>query len=195
MTTIDCAGFERWLDDGADAALAAGMHAHAAGCAGCAAALAAMAEIDAALAAAPAAPAGFTDAVMARVEHVSRAPARAPAVADDMPWWVAILQQPAVVLASLLAALVLWRADLLLAATVAAAAWISEAGRAIGALAAARLGDLAPAASTTTAATAWDTGHLMVTALALGLAPVLVYGSMALAGWVTRSVTRRVLAA
>ena len=192
MTAADCASFIRWLDDGADAALAAAMLAHATGCADCAAALAAMAEIDAALAPAPTAPPGFTDTVMAQIERVARA--HAPVISDPMPWWVAILQQPAVVLASVLAALVIWRADLLLAATAVAAGWLTGIGRALGDHATAGIGRLAPGAAAG-AANAWHPGPLVLGAFAFALAPVLVYASIALAGWVTRAVTRRTLAA
>ena len=190
MSTIDCKSFERWLDEGADPAFESMMRGHATACARCGAALAAMAEVDAWLSAAPAAPRGFADAVMARIDHP--APAPQPVVAEDMPWWVAILQQPAVVLAAVVAALVLWRADVLVAATAAAAAWLTGTAESFGGSA---LGWTTALGSHAPAATGGGAHPLVTLGLALGLAPVVAYASVALGGWVTRWVTRRVLAA
>jgi hypothetical protein len=195
MMRIDCAEFERRLDAGEDPAHDPALLAHANSCAACAAAWAAMAEIDAWLAApvtaAPAAPAGFTDAVMARIEHPAAAPE--PATPEDLPWWIAIFQQPTVALAAVLAAFVIWQGGLLVAAAGAAAGWLVTSGTAVANSVSARLAALPglPAAPPALLAE-----HPIVTiGLALGLAPLVALASIALSGWVTRWVTRRVLAA
>jgi len=170
MSTFDCAAFDRRLDEGAS--LDDAMRAHAASCERCTAALAAMAELDALLAEAPAAPEGFTEAVMARVmpRHAA-APANEPALEPSpAPWWLDILLQPAVVLSTLLLALVVWRARALFAAAEAGAAWLA------------------------TAAGGLDTGHVLsahafqwaALGLALGFAPALGFAMYALSGWVVR---------
>ena len=194
MSAIDCAAFERWLDDGADPARASAMHVHAGTCARCAAAWQAMAEVEAWLSTPipiPA-PAGFTDAVMAQVEQL--APTPVPVVVEDMPWWVAIIQQPAVVLASLVSALVMWRGDDLVAVAAVAAAWILRLVESFGANAA-HWGTVLGDGDRTPGAASGGPMSLVTIGLAVGLAPVVAIASIALAGWVTRWVARRVLTA
>jgi anti-sigma factor RsiW len=126
----DCARFTRWLDDGMPAGGSAANEAHAAGCAGCAAALAGARALDRALERAlAAAPDGFADRVMERVERARRVPLTAWIEPDMLPWWVRAAAEPAVVLATMLAALVLWQYPLLV--RVATAAWRLLSGPAV----------------------------------------------------------------
>ena len=90
------------------------------------------AEIERALMAPPpAAPAAFTDRVMARLAQERRTQAfvhadgwyRPPALS----WWVRAAADPAIALALVLAALVLWRAPTLDAVIQAMAAWLASA--------------------------------------------------------------------
>src|SRR5262245_19052682 len=179
-----CMEFERWLDQGADAEFAVAMRAHAARCHRCSEALAAMESIDAWLAEPPAAPSGFSDRVMAQIERVEQARPALPWVPrpiDDLPWWNAILTQPAVVLAALVAALVLWRGETLLRATVAGVSWLAGAlPVSLGAW-----GGLTHAAA---AGSRNGLSVLALSALALGagLTPVLMWASSAIGRLVTR---------
>lgn len=197
MSTTDCASFERWLDEGADAAFETSMRAHADSCGRCALAWAAMAEIDAWWSAPIATPAGFADAVMARIEHPTPVPGAA--VVEDMPWWVAIIQQPAVVLAAGAAALVLWRGGMLVSLASAAATWSIGITESAGATALAWTASLGGAslggASLATRSAFGGQSTLVTVGLAVGLAPVVALASIALSGWVTRWVARKVLAA
>lgn len=186
MNDIDCAMFEQWLDAGADPALDTAMHAHAAGCPSCAAALAAMTEIDAWLAAPVAAPREFTDAIMARIAHALPVSAMPPA--DDMPWWLAVLQHPAVVLATVVAALLLWKADALVAGVAIGTSWLAETIVTAESHLAAWMAISAPAALSAPGSTS-----LAATGVALALAPLLAYGSLALAGWVAGRIARPAL--
>lgn len=109
-----CEQVDRWLDQGGPAAGAADCRAHAASCARCAAALEAALEIESLLAAdfAPA-PATLTERVMARVALARRVDWHIEPPAFD--WWVRAAAQPSVALALVIAALLMWRGDLLLA--------------------------------------------------------------------------------
>src|SRR5262245_2618681 len=102
---MNCAAFERWLDEGAPQDLAAAAQAHASQCARCAAAERAARSLELALSAtATPAPAGFTERVMARVGGRAQAPALLPA----LPWWIRAAMEPATVLAMLAAGAVVW---------------------------------------------------------------------------------------
>jgi hypothetical protein len=126
----DCGHFGRWLDDGMPAAEAAAHEAHASGCAGCAAALADARSLDRALERAlAAAPDGFADRVMERVAHARLARLAVWIEPDALPWWARAMADPAAVLATTLAALVLWQYPLL--ARVATAAWRLLSGPAV----------------------------------------------------------------
>jgi hypothetical protein len=188
---VTCGAFERWLDEGADDDRAPAMRAHAAVCARCGEMLAGMDAIDRWLAEPPPAPTGFTDVVMnriARLEHVRPAAwTRAPA--DALPWWAAILLQPAVVLAAVAAGLLIWRGDVLLRLALAGASWLSVA---IPAASGHALDQLAALVGADRAAPRAGLGmeQLLVPSLGLGLMPVLAYASFAACGWVSRWVTR-----
>jgi hypothetical protein len=111
---MSCEQVDRWLDQGSPEAGAVECRAHAAACARCAAALAAALEIDALLAAdfAPA-PAALAERVVARIAMTRRAEWKLEPPAFD--WWVRAAAEPSVALALGVAALLLWRGDLLLA--------------------------------------------------------------------------------
>jgi len=112
---MNCEELERWLDEGMDAEGSAAARAHVATCARCAAMIDAADDVDALLAAfSTPAPAGFTGRVMARVAQSSEVAAYA-AARSPFAWWIEVAAQPATALAALLAALVLWKRDALIA--------------------------------------------------------------------------------
>jgi hypothetical protein len=181
MSGMTCEAFERWLDAGADSVLAAEASAHAASCARCAAAHAAMRELDALLESAPAAPAGFADRVMHRVAAAEAARAARPAwltLPDDMPWWVTATAQPATALACVVAALVLWRGQALLAAGAGAVAATGPAWSLVSSWA------QDSAAALSAALTGVNPSVLL--ALALGFAPLVFMFSVQLERWCER---------
>jgi len=104
---IWCDGVERWLNEGMPSRDAAAARAHARGCDACARAIADAVALEAMLAtmgrSAPPAPAGFTDAVMARIDmerqagEAGAAAVGAPAV--KAPWWLVIASEPAAAVA------------------------------------------------------------------------------------------------
>ena len=107
-----CDELNRWLDEGAPESGAAVARAHAAVCADCAGAIEAFDSLELALASpAPTLPnaASFTALVMEQLERpgFSAAPAVSPAPTPaPTPWWVALLSEPAFVVA-LVAAIIL----------------------------------------------------------------------------------------
>ena len=141
---MSCEQVDRWLDQGRLESGAAQCRAHSASCARCAAAIDAALEIDTLLAAdlAPA-PATLTASVMARVAMARRAewPLEPPA----FDWWVRAAAQPSVALALALAALLMWRGDLLLALASQGMVWL---GAQLASAAAAVPATLAPAPAT-----------------------------------------------
>ncbi|TMQ67422.1 MAG: hypothetical protein E6K78_04790 [Candidatus Eisenbacteria bacterium] len=100
---MTCDQFERWLDQGTPAPLAAVASAHAQRCARCAASRSASRELDALLRSAPRAPDPFTERVMDHLETPGIALLPAP-----LPWWIRAASEPAGVLALALAAALLW---------------------------------------------------------------------------------------
>lgn len=106
---MDCATFDRWLDEGRPAAGREPARRHAAACPRCGAELTAAHALDDALAQRFAtAPSDFTERLFRRIaveEPLSR-PAP-PLVEPSVPWWLRIFQDPAIVLSCLLAAAVL----------------------------------------------------------------------------------------
>lgn len=120
---IGCEQVDRWLDQDGPESDAAACRAHAASCARCTAALAAALEIETLLAAdfAPA-PATLTPQVMARVTVARRAEWQVAPPAFE--WWVRAAAQPSVVLAFAIAALLIWRGNLLLALTGQGTVWL-----------------------------------------------------------------------
>jgi len=140
---MTCDEFTRHLDEGRSTSGGA-MARHARSCPACAAAARAHREVESELslragrARSPSAPAlslGFTDRVMQRVRASRREVAGYAPLPESMllPWWVRAAAQPAVVLASLAAALLFWLSQDL---------WKSAAG--IASLGK-RLADLSPA--------------------------------------------------
>jgi hypothetical protein len=120
--TVNCLEFERRLDEGVPSRLPAAAIAHAGECARCARSLARARSLEhalehhfAALGSGEHVPAGFADRVMARVERGEARGVRWLTLPDAMPWWVRVAAEPPVVLATGVAALLLWRGDVLLA--------------------------------------------------------------------------------
>jgi len=192
-----CSEFERWLDAGEPPALAPAMLAHAAACARCAGSLEAMRAIEAMLAAPPPAPAGFDDAVMARVARVEAARVRvAPtwraAFPESLPWWAIALQQPTMVLAAGVAALLVWRAPALLAVASAGAGWLATTLPALSArgLDAAAVTFRGVAFAGPLARPLSGTGALLATGLGLGFLPLVAWASLAMGNWVSRAAAR-----
>lgn len=104
---IWCDGVERWLNDGMPPRDAAAARAHARGCDACARAIADAVALEAMLAtmgrSAPPAPAGFTDAVMARIDvergAVGVGATAVSAATAKAPWWLVIASEPAAAVA------------------------------------------------------------------------------------------------
>lgn len=113
---MNCAAFDRWLDEGMPPGSAEEARRHALACAACAVSLRAAEAVEAALLGEPiAAPAGFADRVMERV--AAEAPARPFLPVDldgpPLPLWLRCLMQPSMVLAGILAAcLIDWGPEL-----------------------------------------------------------------------------------
>ena len=194
----DCAAFEAWLDDGRPAGDERMARAHAAECARCAAQWRVTLELDLALEAPPVtAPASLTERVMARVAAM-RAAARAdvatigspvarPRAADTafggpaapaLAWWVRAAADPAVALAMVLAALVLWRAPSLIPVAQAVGGWAMAAWRAA----------FPPTLALSLATLErWMPHGVVALALALALMPALAWGSWRLYLWAERT--------
>jgi hypothetical protein len=127
----------------------------------------------------PAAPAAFTDRVMARIAQERRAQVfvhadgwyRPPALS----WWIRAAADPAIALALVLAALVLWRAQTLGALVQALVAWLASSISAV----AAPLG---------LAALAHAMPHgVAALAVTLALLPAVAWGSWRLCLWFERT--------
>ena len=181
---MNCLEFERQLDEGAPDRLPDEALAHARACATCSCSLERARALEAALEqhfAALASPAeqaplvGFTDRVMARVERGEARGVRGRTPLGALPWWVQVAAEPAVALACVVAALLLWQGDALLTAVRAwgtpgarSTTWAQDWG--LDAVARALGAAFAPSASPDWA---------VITGLVLGVAPV-----VALLGWV-----------
>lgn len=170
---MNCEAFDRWLDEGRPAAEATAAEAHAASCARCTRSLAVERSIERVLEGdVTPAPALFTARVMERVRVSRRVPSAVRVLGDFTPWWVRAAAEPGILLAAVVAGLVAWRPDALLALGAAAAQGLST-----------RLGFGASALQ--------DLLGLQVTAvdpnvrLALWVtaAPLVILGSMALYRW------------
>lgn len=184
---IWCDGVERWLNDGMPPRDAAAARAHARACDACTRAIADAIALEAALAtmgrSAPPAPAGFTDAVMARIE-VERVAAgvgatAAGASAAKTPWWLVIASEPAAAVA------------LALVPAIAAIALFVPSVRDF-VIASTRLvisSSLGPALSGLTAASADGSGALSAmsptarSVIAVGLLSVLLWCAVAAPTW------------
>ena len=147
--TTSCERFERWLDEGRPAAGGAEARAHSESCVRCAAALEAALELDTLLAAAPSpTPVGFTAGVMQRIAvarpahaGLARRAEPVPAATSAFDWWVRAAADPGAALALVLAALLVWRGDAVVAfasrgfSALPGQAWLSGLAGAAAALA------------------------------------------------------------
>ena len=131
---MNCLAFETLLDQGTPERLPEAALAHARACASCARSLARARAIEAALerhftplltASEHEALTGFTDRVMARVARAEARGVRWLTLPDALPWWVRAAAEPSVALAGVVAALLMWRGDTLLAT---ARVWLSPGG-------------------------------------------------------------------
>lgn len=179
---MTCAEFDRRLDDAGIAALDREALDHATQCARCAAALAAAREIEGALAAfSAAAPAGFTERVMKRVSGSTRR-ARVWSVPFELDWWVRAAADPAAALAVAVTGLLVWRGD---AALKLASALVSEGFAGMVAWLGRWPSIPAPSARMMTQ----FSNPLVVTALALAVAPAMIWASWRLFTWAERACT------
>jgi hypothetical protein len=121
---VNCLAFESLLDQGTPGRLPEAAQAHARECRSCAHSLERALALELALErhfSASAGPfeqsalAGFTDRVMARVRSSESRGVHWLVLPDALPWWVRTAAEPSVALASVVAALLLWRGDVLLA--------------------------------------------------------------------------------
>lgn len=111
---MNCAEFERWLDQGRPDEERAPATVHRETCGTCGERLAAQLALEEALRQRLAvAPAAFTDRVMARLPERAFRPGLAPDLDPVFPWWIRAVQEPATVLALLTAALFLGTGTLL----------------------------------------------------------------------------------
>ena len=111
---MNCAQLLVWLDQGMPEAEGAPARAHVASCARCRAALAAARELEAAFESAPiAAPRDFTERIMSRVARMPEGRPLPIVIPPPFAWWVDAAAQPSTLLATTLAALVLWQREAL----------------------------------------------------------------------------------
>jgi hypothetical protein len=182
---VNCLEFEKLLDEGDPERLPAAARSHARECARCDRSWARARSLEQALerhfsrslAPGESVPDAFVDRVMARVERGEARGVRWLLLPDALPWWVRVAAEPSAALAAGVAALLLWRGDVLLSSS---RNW--SAGTAL----ALRFADWASA----TGLDAWGRALVdafvpgpgahwtVVTAMAIGVAPVL-----ALAGY------------
>jgi hypothetical protein len=184
---VDCAAFERWLDEGRTVAGAADARAHAVGCGRCASLL----ELEEALVAPmrTSAPADFSEAVMRRV-HAGPARRLVPSV-FPMPMWLQALVDPVVAL-TLTAVVLTWfgRNSLVnLGGALAsrwetarwpAFAWPTFAWPALNLPGAAALGSVSQAIASL------STDPALLTAVLMAIAPAVLLGSWQLFRWTDR---------
>lgn len=178
-----CADLERWLDEGGAPEGHLEAMAHARICARCSAALAAVDQLESLLEGpAQPAPAGFAARVMARVAVTPQVRSRIPVTEllpyfQTVPWWVRATLEPASLLALLLASTLMWRGDALvtLTSTGAAqlAAWLARTLPAPGPV---------PFEAADPATAPW-LQPIVVTSVALALAPLAWMGSRVLFRW------------
>lgn len=184
---MNCLRFEVLLDEGAPDALPAEALAHASTCASCAHSLERARVLEASLEhhfaslaspAEQASLAGFSDRVMARVERGAAQERGGRTLPDALPWWVRAAAEPAVALACIVAALLLWQGGALLAAM---RAWAAP-GASAGVRVAAWLQDWGLDTVTRSLSSALSPGvgpdWAVLTGIALGVTPLL-----ALVGW------------
>lgn|SRR5262245_32952661 len=185
---MNCRELERWLDDGGAPERYVEAMAHARICAHCSAVLGTMDELESLLATpSVAAPEALTRRVMAHVAVTPQLPVRIPVMEllpflQTVPWWARIATEPASLLALLLASVLLWRGDTLFAlASVGAATLASWLGQALS----------APLPSPDPGAVGAVLVHPNVlTAIALGVAPLVFMASRAIYRWSAEMVAR-----
>ena len=177
---MTCRELERWLDDGGAPERYLEAMAHARICAHCSATLAGVDEMEDLLARpAVVTPADLTERIMAKVAVTPQVPARIPVMEvlpffQTVPWWVRIAVEPASLLALLLAAALVWRGDTLFAlATGGAATLASWIARALS----------APLPSPDPAVGNFILNPNVLTAIALGVAPLAFMASRAIYRW------------
>ncbi len=187
---MNCLPFERLLDGGEPWWLPEDAVAHARECARCARSLARARSLERALERhfashldddTGAVLAGFTDRVMARVERGEARGVRWLALPDALPWWVRAAAEPGVLLASAVAALVLWRPQALASALRAGLPLAAEVPSRLAALAHASRFDSFGRALSQALAPVTQAQWAVTTGVALGLLPV--FALMALALW------------
>ena len=138
---MNCADFERWLDEAMPAKDAGAAKSHAVLCPACARAWEAQRSLDLLLGEGPApAPPLFTERIMKRVAAERRyrgAPGADPEVAE-LPWWTRVFAEPSTVLAFVVASFLigwggkLWSVGKAVASALMGAgapAWISSITR------------------------------------------------------------------
>ena len=186
---MNCLEFERLLDSGEPARLPMAARSHARECARCERSLARARSLERALerhyssilASGEDVSASFADRVMARVERGEARGVRWLALPDALPLWVRVPAEPTVALAAALAALLLWRGDVLFAAVRAWTPDLALAPARVAALVNAT--DLGPPLHVLATAFVPSSGAhwSVVAAMAIGVAPVL--GLAAYAMW------------
>ena len=179
---MNCAEFDRWLDDGMSRARDQAAREHARSCQRCGAVFAAALDLDAELGAyAAPAPAAFTERVMARV---AAAPRFAPAAVVQGPalaWWVRAAADRAAVLAMVLAGVLIWRGDAIERMAMSLADGMLAAARSWMSLVSIRPGAL-PAALTAPFA-----NPLVLLGLSLAALPAFLWAAGRLFAWAERS--------
>jgi len=184
---IRCDELNRWLDDGMPAEGASAARAHAASCPACAEAVAASEAMEHALALpAPAHPEGaaFSARVMEQVRAAT--PLELPAVPAPprVPWWIAVLSEPAFTVAATAAAvLILTPAAIRFDAGQSVALPLSVAMQSLGTQAGAILAPWFDASTVAEHLTPLSRAYLLI-----GFAPLLVWGGLWIFGAVERTV-------
>ena len=184
---MNCLAFEVLLDEGAPDRLPEAALAHARECAACARSLERARALESALDhhfaslasdREQASLAGFTDRVMARVERGEARSVRWLTLPDALPWWVRAAAEPSVVLASVVAALLLWRGGALLGVVRTWAESSAEGSSRFAALLQDRGLDAAARAVWMALMPATGPDWAVITGVMLGVAPLL-----GLIGW------------
>ncbi|HKQ20342.1 MAG TPA: hypothetical protein VJW75_11405, partial [Candidatus Eisenbacteria bacterium] len=164
---------------------------HARGCPGCDQAIAAAVAIEALLAgsgaALPVASAGFTDAVMARIDAEPKTARTEAPIAAAPPWWLVLAAEPATAVALALVPTVLAIAFFVPSVRDALVSWVRLA----------TTSSVSATLSGISAVSTDTTGFLNAmspaarTLLAVGLVPVLLWGWFAAPTWLASSLSSR----
>lgn len=186
---IWCDGVERWLNEGMPARDRAAARAHARGCPGCDQAIAAAVALEELLAGAalPSASAGFTDAVMARIDAEPKAARAEAAPVAAPPWWLVLAAEPAAAVALAVVPTVLAIAFLVPSLRDAL---VSSVRLATTSSVSATLSGLSNLSGDTTGfLNAMSPAARML--LAVGLVPLLLWGWFAAPTWLAASLSSR----